>query len=87
MYTNGDVYVVHPLISATRETVYIHYTYIDIYISYTCPLGRGPQGPRGAHKGPAHKGPGGPTRAQGARKGPAHKGPGGRTRTQPARAQ
>ena len=47
------------------------------------------QGPRGAHKGPAHKGPGGPTRAhggatrarptraQGAHKGPAHKGPGG----------
>ena len=34
------------------------------------PQGPGPQGTRGAHKGPAHEGPG-------ARKGPAHKRPGG----------
>ena len=42
--------------------------------------------------GPAHEGPGGPTRArptraQGAHKGPAHKGPGGPTRARPTRAQ
>ena len=39
----------------------------------------GPQGPRGAHKGQAHKGPGGPTRAQGGPQGPGPgplKGPG-----------
>ena len=48
------------------------------------PQGRmgGPQRPRGAHKGPAHKGAsaraqGGPQEPRGAHKGPARKGPGG----------
>ena len=56
---------------------------------------RGPQGPTGAHKGPAHKGlaykgPGGsqrpraPTRAHGGPQGPAPHGPRGPTRAQGA---
>ena len=49
----------------------------------------GPLGRRGAPKGPAHEGPGEPSRQGpwGAHKGPTHKGAREPTRAQPTRAQ